>query len=47
MPLQHAMVARAERHGLATPLLRIARAHVGAYAARKARETERQGSRAR
>ena len=47
VPLQHAMGARAERHGLATRLLRIARAHVGAYAARKAREAERQGSRAR
>ena len=34
------MVARAERHGIATPLVRIARCHVAAYAARKAREAE-------
>jgi len=32
------MVARAERHGLATPLVRLARSHVAAYAARQARE---------
>lgn len=32
------MVARAERHGIATPLIRLARCHVAAYAARKARE---------
>ncbi len=32
------MVARAERHGIATPLVRLARCHVEAYAARKARE---------
>jgi 2-dehydropantoate 2-reductase len=32
------MVARAERHGIPVPLVRIARCHVAAYAARKARE---------
>lgn len=34
------MVARAERHGIATPLVRVARCHVAAYAARKARESK-------
>lgn len=34
------MVARAERHGIATPLVRLARCHVAAYAARKARESQ-------
>jgi len=32
------MVARAEWHGVATPLLRLARCHVAAHAARRARE---------